>query len=102
VENRIVALKFIEDYKDSNSPTLQTIMDYINVDDIVSLEQYRYSDSLEAKQKKNEMYLKSMHTFFDATGNYAFCTTSDGKHYEIMLDQVGKEFKEKYLKVVEI
>lgn len=102
MEHSIIGLMFIEKPTEDNIPTLQVAMQRIAVSDIVSLIQYKYSDSIEAAEKKMEMYQLSKRTFFASDCPHALCTDNKGNHYQVNLSNVSDELKNKYLKVVEI
>lgn len=102
MEHNIIGLMFIEKPTEDNIPTLQLALQVIDISDIISLVQYKYSDSIEAAEKKHEMYRLSKNTFFDNDSHYALCTDSKGNHYQVNLSNVSDELKNKYLKVVEI
>jgi len=102
VEQNIVGLMFIEKPTEDNLPSLQVAMQKIDVSNIISLVQYKYSSSIEAAEKKIEMYKLSKKTFFASDSPYALCTDNKGNHYQVDLNVISDELKNKYLKVVEI
>ena len=102
MEYSIIGLMFIEKPTKDALPSLQLAMQVIATSDIVSLVQYKYSDSIEAAEKRREMYKLSKNTFFASDSHYALCTDDKGNHYQVDLSNVSAELKNKYLKVVEI
>ncbi len=102
MEHSIVGLMFIEKPTEDDLPSLQVAMQRVAVANIVSLVQYKYSDSIEAMEKKMEMYQLSKKTFFASDGPHALCTDNKGNHYQVDLSDISDELKNKYLKVVEI
>ena len=102
MEHSIVGLMFIEKPTEDGLPSLQVAMKRIDMSSIVSMVQYKYSDSIEAAEKKMEMYKLSKKTFFANDSSYALCTDNKGNHYQVDLNEISDELKNKYLKVVEI
>lgn len=77
-------------------------MKMISVDEIDSVIQYDYSASIEALEKKAEMFALTKKTIFEKDTNSALVIDKTGDKYELPLSTVSQQFKDKYLNIISL